>query len=50
MNFLIGLITFLIVVAGVVVFLSLPWQGLIVLLILVVRPQGLFSEAARQRP
>ena len=34
MKFLIGLLTLVVVIAGVFVFLSLPWQGLVVLLIL----------------
>jgi putative ABC transport system permease protein len=33
MKFLIGLLTFIVVVVGVFVFLSLPWQGLLVLLL-----------------
>jgi len=33
MKFLIGLLTFVVVVVGVFVFLSLPWQGLLVLLL-----------------
>ncbi|WP_300618658.1 ABC transporter permease [Dokdonella sp.] len=34
MKFLIGLLTFVVVIAGVFVFLSLPWQGLVALLVL----------------
>ena len=34
MKFLIGLLTLIVVIVGVFVFLSLPWQGLIVLLVL----------------
>jgi putative ABC transport system permease protein len=34
MNFLIGLVTFVAVIIGVVVFLGLPWPGMLVLLVL----------------
>ncbi|MEP6485325.1 MAG: ABC transporter permease, partial [Rudaea sp.] len=34
MNFLIGLATLIVVIIGVIVFLSLPWQGLIVIAVL----------------
>jgi putative ABC transport system permease protein len=34
MKFLIGLLTFAVVIAGVLLFLNLPWQGLLVLLLL----------------
>lgn len=33
MKFLIGLLTFLVVIAGVVVFLNLPWYGLVAILV-----------------
>lgn len=34
MNFLIGLLTFVVVIIGVMVFLSLPWTGMLALLVL----------------
>ena len=34
MKFLIGLLTFIVAIVGVVVFISLPWQALPVLLVL----------------
>ncbi|MFI4959566.1 MAG: ABC transporter permease, partial [Lysobacterales bacterium] len=34
MNFLIGLLTFVVVIIGVMVFLSLPWPGMLALLVL----------------
>ncbi|HEX6833064.1 MAG TPA: ABC transporter permease, partial [Rudaea sp.] len=41
MNFLIGLLTLVVVVIGIGVFLSLPWQGLIILLVLLALWMGL---------
>ena len=34
MKFLIGLFTFIVVIAGVVAFLLLPWQGLLLIVVL----------------